>query len=102
MQVSGLEIEVGQIKVRLEMPRVVFQRVCETVERLGHPGSLEFENPQIAVGIRRIVLVLNPLPVGFGRPAVAAFMQEQRLLERAEPYRQPNELPWLGERVLLA
>ena len=33
-EISGFEIEVREIEMRFEMPRVVLERFCEMVERL--------------------------------------------------------------------
>ena len=99
----GLEVEVGQIEVRLEVARVVPERAREAVEGPRGLARVELPDAEVTVGVGDLVPGADRLQVRLRRTAVAALVLLQRLLERAEPQRKLNQLSrGCGEEIELA
>src|SRR6185295_2709217 len=55
LQITRIEIKVRQIVMSLDVTRIVLQRKRETVERLRRTRVIEFDDAEVAIGVREIV-----------------------------------------------
>jgi hypothetical protein len=80
-----IEVKIGEVVMRLEVPRIVFETGREAIERFGRIAAFRFNDAQVAKGVGNTILLVNRFGVKFGRARIAAFVAKQSLFEEPEP-----------------
>jgi hypothetical protein len=80
-----IKVKIGEIVVRFEVPRIVFEASREAIKRFGRIAAFRFNDAQVAEGVGDTILLINRFGVKFSRARVAAFVTEQSLFEQPEP-----------------
>ena len=75
--ITGIEVEIGQIVVRLEMPGLQTQGSRETIKSLGLVSRTGFQDAQVAECICRIVAFRQSLTVFIGYSRIVAIVEQQ-------------------------
>ena len=83
-KVAGVVIEVGEIVVRFDVARIVFQRLREILERADRFAAIQFDDSQIAVSFRDVITFIDRFEIKLRRFFVALFVPQQRFLERCQ------------------
>jgi hypothetical protein len=91
LQITGIEIQIGQVVMCFHVPRFVLQGESKTVKRFRHPALLEFDDAEVAVGIGEVVT--------FGLSLRGIVQQLWRRLARAAAVPSSNGL---SKRAILA
>ena len=79
-----VEVEVGEVVMRFDVAWIVFEAGGEAIECFGCVAALGFKDAEVAESVGNAVLLVDGFGVKFGGARVAAFIAEERLLERAE------------------
>ena len=87
-KIPDFQIQVTQVVVGLEMTRVVFERLGKAVKRFRGSSSLRLEDSDVSIGIGNGIVLRNRLPVRIGSAIVAALVEQQGFLKRAQVSRE--------------
>jgi hypothetical protein len=95
-----IEVKVGEVVMRFEMPRIVFEAGREAIKRFGRISGFRFNDAQVAEGVGNTILLVNRFGVKFGRARVAPFVAKQSLFEQPKPRSELKNLRAGGREEL--
>ncbi len=65
VQIAGVVIKIGEVVVRLDVPRIVFQRKREVVESTRGLPTLEVDDAEVAISFSYVVAFADRFEVMF-------------------------------------
>src|SRR5438094_854979 len=88
-KITGVIVKISEIVMRLDVARIIFQRLRKVIERADHVAAIQIDDSEVAISFRDVVAFRDGLLIEFCGVKVALLVKQQSLFERSE---QPSDM----------